>query len=155
MPLEIVTQPLLSLPAEAVVHSTEADLRYTPGPKGEIFDAAGKLPLQRALLAIGSCSVGEAVFTEGFGLSAKYIIHTVPPRWCGGKHGEDLLLARCYRNVLTLAERLDVRSLAVPMLSEGKCGYPLPRGLAVAKKELLTYPYREDITVYLVLPSAG
>lgn len=155
MSLEIVTAPLLSLPAEAVVHCADSDLRYTPGPKGEIFEAAGKLFLQRALTAIGSCGVGEAVTTEGFGLSAKYIIHTVPPRWCGGKYGEDALLAQCYRNVLKQAELLGVRSVAIPDLSKDKCGYPVQRAISVAKKELLTYPYRQEMTVFLSLPSAG
>lgn len=154
MAFEIVSEPLLSLPAEAVVNRANSGLQYASGLCGEIFDAAGKLPLQRACCAIGSCAVGQAVVTDGFGLNAKYIIHAVPPRWCGGKYGEDQLLAGCYKNVLDLAARLGVRSLAVPLLSEGLCGYPSDRGLTVAKKAILTSPAQETMRVYLTLPKS-
>ncbi len=152
MAFEIVSAPLLSLPAEAVVNRANSGLQYASGLCGEIFDAAGKLPLQRACVAIGSCSVGNAVVTAGFGLKAKYIIHAVPPRWCGGKHGEDKLLWDCYTSALRLASRLGVGSLAFPLLSEGLCGYPVDRGLAVAKKAILSFPASEDMKVYLSLP---
>ncbi len=153
MALEIVSEPLLSLSAEAVVNRANSGLQYASGLCGEIFDAAGKLPLQRACVAIGSCAVGKAVVTEGFNLKAKYIIHAVPPRWCGGKHGEDELLAGCYQNALELASRLGVRSLAFPLLSEGLCGYPADRGLAVAKKAILTSSVQNDIKIYLTVPN--
>ncbi len=152
MPFEVVTTPLLDLPAEAVVNRANMGLQYATGLCGEIFDAAGKLLLQRACCAIGSCRVGEAVVTEGFGLKAKYIIHTVPPRWCGGKHQEDRLLAECYRNALAIASRLGLRSVAFPLLSEGLCDYPQDRGLTVAKREILTFSFTEEMTVYLSLP---
>lgn len=152
MNLEIVRAPLLSLPAEAVVNRANVGLQYASGLCAEIFEAAGKLPLQRACCAIGSCGVGEAVVTEGFGLKAKYIIHAVPPRWCGGKHEEDRLLAECYRNVLNTASRLGVSSLAVPLLSEGLCGYPDERGLSIAKKEILTFSSQDLTRVFLSVP---
>ena len=151
MAFEIVTAPLLSLPADAVVNQANGGLQYASGVCGEIFDAAGKLPLQRACCAIGSCPVGEAVVTEGFGLKAKYIIHTVPPRWCGGKYGEDRLLEKCYENVLNLAFRLNVATLAVPLLSFNLCGYPSERGIFVAKKVILRSPYVVDMDVFLSL----
>ena len=141
MTLELVNTPLLSLNADAIVNRTNMGLQYTDGLCGEIFEAAGKLPLQHALCTIGNCNVGEAVVTDGFNLKAKHIIHAVPPRWCGGKHGEDLLLEHCYKSVLTLANKLDIKTLAIPLLSEDRCGYPLDRGLAVAKKAILTFPF--------------
>lgn len=152
MAFEIVSEPLLSLPAEAVVNRANIGLQYASGLCGEIFDAAGKLPLQRACVAIGSCPVGEAVATEGFALPAKYIIHAVPPRWCGGMHKEDELLAGCYRKSIALAARLGVRSLAFPLLSEGLCDYPMDRGLSVAKKAIMTAPAQENMKIYLTVP---
>lgn len=152
MILKLVTDPLLSLPAEAIVNRTNMGLQYAHGLCGEVFEAAGKLPLQHALSAIGICNVGEAVLTEGFHLKAKHIIHAVPPRWCGGKHGEDQLLEHCYRSVLTLADQLNVQSLAIPLLSEDRCGYPTERGLSVAKKAILGFPFAGNPTIYLVVP---
>ncbi len=151
MAFEIVNEPLLSLPAEAVVNRANSGLQYASGLCGEIFDAAGKLPLQRACVAIGSCPVGNAVATEGFALAAKYIIHAVPPRWCGGKYGEDRLLSECYKAALNVASRLGVRSLALPLLSEGLCGYPSDRDLSVAKQVILSSPFQNQGKVFLTL----
>ncbi len=151
MSFEIVKKPLLTLPAEAVVNRANMGLQYASGLCGEIFDAAGKLPLQRACIALGSCPVGDAVVTDGFGLRAKYIIHAVPPRWCGGKYGEDKLLFECYQKVLKHAAALGVQSLALPLLSEDRCGYPTDRGLAVAKKSITSSPYGENLQIYLTL----
>jgi len=151
MAFQIVSDPLLALPAEAVVNRVNGGLQYSSGLCAQIFDAAGKLPLQRALCAIGTCSVGDAVVTPGFGLSAKYIIHAVPPRWCGGKYGEDQLLFRCYRQALSRAAQLGVRSVAFPLLSADLCGYPEDRGISVAKEAILNSPFQQTGTVYLTL----
>ena len=146
----VVSEPLLSIPAQAVVNHANVGLQYASGLCGTIFDRAGKLKLQRACCAIGVCAVGEAVVTDGYDLSAKYIIHAVPPRWCGGKHGEDRLLEDCYRNCMKIARRLGVKSVAFPLLSEGCCNYPYGRGLAVAKK-VLSAPENDDVQIYLTL----
>lgn len=151
MAFEIVATPLLSLPAEAVVNCANSGLQYSAGLCGEIFDAAGKLPLQRACVALGECAVGSAVVTDGFGLSAKYIIHAVPPRWCGGKYGEDQLLSECYKSTLNLASRLGVRSLALPLLSQGLCGYPADRDLSIAKQAILSSRFQQEGKVFLTL----
>ncbi len=151
MAFEIVSGRLLELPAEAVVNRANIGLQYASGLCGEIFDAAGKIPLQRACCAIGSCGVGKSVVTEGFGLKAKYIIHAVPPRWCGGKAGEDGILAACYTSVLENAQKLGVRSVAFPLLSHGLCGYPDDRGLEIAKRTISQSPVTEEMKVYLVL----
>ena len=137
MKFEIVQTPLLSLSAEAVVNRANIGLQYASGLCGEIFDAAGKIPLQRALCAIGTCSVGHAVVTSGFSLPSRFIIHAVPPCWCGGKHGEDKILAQCDRNVLALAERLKVHSLALPLLSRDRFEYPEELDLQIAEAPML------------------
>ena len=46
---------------------------------------------------------GQAKITKGYNLPAKYVIHTPGPVWRGGGHGEEALLASCYRESLKLA----------------------------------------------------
>ena len=41
--------------------------------------------------------------TPGFGLAARYVVHTVGPVWRGGSEGEPELLASCYRRTLEVA----------------------------------------------------
>ena len=148
----MIRRPLLTLRAQAVVNRANVGLQYSSGICGEIFDAAGKLQLQRACSEFGSCGVGEAVVTKGYRLDSDYIIHTVPPRWCGGKHSEDLLLTRCYEQSLKAAARLGVRTVAFPFLSDSCCGYPRDRGLSVARSAILAFPQEEEMMVYLALP---
>jgi O-acetyl-ADP-ribose deacetylase (regulator of RNase III) len=79
---------------------------------------------------------GEAVATTAGELPARYVIHTVGPRY--GKHGgrEPELLAACYRNSLALAAELGLSSVAFPAVSTGVYGYPKPEAAAVASSAI-------------------
>jgi len=91
---------------DAVVNAANEHLAQGSGVCGAIFRAAGAAQLTEACDAIGHCATGDAVATPGFGLSARWIIHTVGPRWIDGKHQQTELLASCYRRTLEVAEGL-------------------------------------------------
>ncbi|MCH2106829.1 MAG: macro domain-containing protein, partial [Planctomycetes bacterium] len=78
------------------------------------------------------CPTGEARITEGYGLPARYVIHTVGPVWRGGGEGEPELLAACYRNSVALAAERGLNTLALPAISCGVYGYPLEEAASVA-----------------------
>jgi len=86
------------------------------------------IPNMQKLLAacrkIGGCPSGEARLTPGFGLQARWIIHTVGPVWNGGRDDEARLLASCYKNSLRLASQHGIGSIAFPAISTGAFGYP-------------------------------
>jgi O-acetyl-ADP-ribose deacetylase len=64
--------------------------------------------------------------------SAKYVIHTVGPRWKGGTRGEAATLASCYRSCLALACAHGLASIAFPSISTGAFAYPLRDATEVA-----------------------
>jgi O-acetyl-ADP-ribose deacetylase len=64
------------------------------------------------------------------------VIHTVGPVWHGGKSNEDELLARCYRNSLTLAEKHAIRKIAFPCISTGVYRFPSERAARIALREI-------------------
>ena len=74
--------------------------------------------------------------TRGYRLSARWVIHTVGPVWRGGDHGEDALLASCYRNSLALAVEHGIHSIAFPAISTGVYGFPLGRATRIAVAEV-------------------
>ena len=70
--------------------------------------AAGKP--RPAMRAIGSVELGRAVFTPGYGLPARFVVHTATPAW--GSTGRELeVLAQCYESALSLADQDRVISL--------------------------------------------
>jgi O-acetyl-ADP-ribose deacetylase (regulator of RNase III) len=117
---------------DAVVNAANRHLLGGGGVDGAIHRAAGADRLQAACRAIGECPPGHAVVTDGFDLSARFIIHTVGPVWHGGGSGERATLAACYRNVLARADEVGARSVAFPAISTGVYGYPSGQAAEVA-----------------------
>lgn len=140
--LEIVQADITTLDVDAVVNAANASLSPGGGVCGAIHRAAGA-ELADACEDAGPCPTGEARITPGFGLRARWVIHAVGPRWQGGAHDEDRLLASCYRAALSLAARHGVASVAFPAISTGIYAFPLDRATAIALREIATALVRE------------
>jgi O-acetyl-ADP-ribose deacetylase len=130
--LEAVRGDITAERVDAVVNAANVQLRGGGGVDGAIHRAAGAADLRAACHAIGGCPPGEAVVTDGFALSARFIIHTVGPVWRGGDGGEPEILASCYRSTLAKADEIGARSLAFPAISTGVYGYPPDEAASVA-----------------------
>ena len=87
---------------------------------------------------------GKAVITSGGRLKARYVIHTVGPRWHGGNNGEPELLADCYSNSLALAASKGLKSLSFPAISTGAFGYPIEAASKVALETTKNYVARSN-----------
>ncbi len=134
---EVVEADITTLQVEAIVNAANETLLGGGGVDGAIHRASGPqlLAACRALPQVRAnvrCPTGEARITPGFGLPAKFVIHTVGPVWRGGEHGEAELLASCYRESLRLAREHGVRSIAFPAISCGVYGYPLEQAATIA-----------------------
>lgn len=93
---------------------------------------------------LNGCATGEAKITKGYNLPAEWIIHTVGPIWRGGEQGEDQLLAKCYRNCLSLAELYEIRTIAFPAISTGAYRFPMERAAKIAVREVKTFLERPN-----------
>jgi O-acetyl-ADP-ribose deacetylase len=120
---------------DAIVNAANESLLGGGGVDGAIHRAAGP-QLREYCAKLGGCRPGEARITPGFGLGAKWIVHTVGPVWTGGGSGEDRVLASCYRESLTLAAQHGARTLAFPQISTGAYGYPVERACAIAVRTI-------------------
>lgn len=136
MAVEALRGDITTLAVDVVVNAANSALRRGGGVCGAIFAAAGT-ELDAACADLGHCATGDAVATPGFGLPARWVVHTVGPVWRGGGDGEAHLLASCYRRSLEVAAELGATSIAFPAISTGVFGYPPDEAAEVAVRSTL------------------
>ena len=148
MPFHIIRQDITKIETDAVVNPTDEKLSGAGGVDFAIHTAAGN-ELREECRALGGCKTGEAKATHGFNLPVKFVIHTVGPKYRGGKEGEAELLVSCCRNSLALAEKLGCKSIAFPLISAGTFGCPAELVLKTLTAQIRKFLRTKEMDVYL------
>lgn len=152
MPLLIVHDDITKLEVDAIVNAANSELRMGGGVCGAIFRASGPIEMQAACNALSPIKTGEAIYTPGFNLPAKNVIHAVGPIYDKAKHSEsEQLLSNAYTASLKIAKDNGFESIAFPLISSGIYGYPKAEALEVATKSISSFLDGYDMEVYLVI----
>ena len=152
MPFQIIREDITKVRADAIVNTANPHPTYGRGTDYAVYKAAGEEKLLAERKKIGEIAVGEAAVTPAFGLSAKFIIHTVGPVWKGGTENEFADLSSCYRKSLLLAKQLGCESIATPLIAAGNYGFPRKEALDIALDEIKSFlDDEDDIDVTLVV----
>lgn len=131
MSIRVIQGDITKIDADAIVNAANTTLLGGGGVDGAIHRAAGPALLVECRTLHG-CATGEAKLTSGYNLPARFVIHTPGPIWHNGNHGEDGLLASCYRNSLLLADSRGCVSVAFPSISTGVYHFPIERAAGIA-----------------------
>lgn len=139
-----VAGDITKLNVDAIVNAANTSLLGGGGVDGAIHRAAGP-ELLEACRKLHGCATGDAKATPGFRLPARWVFHAVGPVWNGGTHGEDALLAGCYRRCLQLAAEHAVRSIAFPAISTGVYSFPPERAARIAVSTVQEHADRSEV----------
>lgn len=151
MPLKIVRNDISKVKADAIVNSANKNPICGGGAEYHIYNAAGYDDLLKAREQVGPLKVAQVAVTPAFALEAKYIIHTVGPKWKGGDSGEALALANCYRGALDKAQQLGCQSIAFPLISSGVFKFPKDSALRIALDAIGEFLQTNEMDVMLVV----
>ena len=143
--ITLVLSDLLRSPCDIVVISANPSLLAGSGISGIIHKAAGP-QLEATAKPFAPLTPGQAIITPAFNLSAKYIIHTVCPRYMDGQRGESEQLYHAYASALALhSEAPDAKSIAFVSMGTGVYKWPLELAADIAVKALLTSTFEETL----------
>ena len=152
MELKILKHDISELNTDAIVLPSNENLLMGKGASSAIFHAAGERKLKKELKQYNTVPIGLSVITDGCNLNAKYIIHSVVPKWIDGNHDEYGYLAAAYESALTVAETAACKTIAFPLMCAGNNGFRKDIALGIAKESIENFNKYESISkVYLVL----
>jgi O-acetyl-ADP-ribose deacetylase (regulator of RNase III) len=123
---------------DVIVNAANSRLAGGGGVDGAIHRAGGP-EIMRQCRRISGCPTGKAVITTGGDLKARYVIHTVGPRYDKGTGKEAALLKSAYHESLCLATENNLKSIAFPAISTGAYGYPLHEAARIAMQTIIDY----------------
>mgnify|MGYP001304138452 CR=1 FL=1 len=138
--LRIVKGDLTESNVDAIVNAANSYLQHGGGVAGAIVRKGGHI-IQEESNRIGFVPVGECAITSGGNLKARYVIHTVGPRW--GEGDEEKKLASAIKNTLKRANEKGFKSLSMPAISAGIFGFPKKQCAAIIVHEIVSFIQKE------------
>lgn len=117
---------------DAIVNAANQAMRGGGGVDGAIHRGGGPAILRECIEKFPhGLATGDAGWTTAGDLAARWVIHTVGPNYNAGQRDRSLLEA-CYRRALAVADELEARVVAFPLISTGVFGWPRQDAIAAA-----------------------
>jgi O-acetyl-ADP-ribose deacetylase len=136
--LDVVEGDITEQDVDAIVNAANERMRGGGGVDGAIHRAAGPGLLEECVERFPhGLRTGDAGWTHGHDLAARWVIHVVGPIHGVGDRG---LLVSCYTNALRVADEIGATSVAFPLVSAGVYGWPREDAIRAAVDTLRSTP---------------
>ena len=130
--------------ADAIVNAANSGMRGGGGVDGAIHRAGGPAILRDCIARFPhGLATGDAGWTTGGALPARWVIHTVGPNYGAGQR-DRALLESCYRRSLEVADELGARNVAFPLISAGVYAWPRAEAICAAIDTIAATPASVD-----------
>ena len=151
MDLSVVEGDITEQRVDAIVNAANRAMRGGGGVDGAIHRTAGPglLAECRDRFPRG-LATGDAGWTSGHDLAARWVIHVVGPNRRAGET-DRRLLESCYANALRVADELGASSVAFPLVSAGVYGWPRDDAIACAVETITATPTLVESVVLVAL----
>ena len=131
--LKIVRGDICEIKADAIVNAANNELEMGGGVAGAIKRKGGA-QIEDEAVRLGPIGIGEAVATSAGKLNARYVIHAAT---MGLDHRTDETKIRnSCASALKVADRLKIKSVAIPALGCGVGGFPLKASAKIMAQEV-------------------
>lgn len=133
--IQIVKGDLTEENVDAIVNAANAYLQHGGGVAGAIVRRGGadiQAESNAWVQQHGPVTHAQPAYTNAGRLPCRYVVHAVGPVW--GEGDEDQKLAKAVSGSLALAERLELKSIALPAISTGIFGFPKERAARIILK---------------------
>jgi O-acetyl-ADP-ribose deacetylase (regulator of RNase III) len=130
--LNVVRADITTLEVDVIVNAASSRMRGGGGVDGAVHAAAGPALLAECIARFpDGLATGDAGWTHGYQLPARWVIHVVGPDRRAGQN-DPRLLESCYTRALAVADELGASSVASPLVSAGIYRWPLDEAAAIA-----------------------
>lgn len=141
--IELAAGDLLDQRVDVIVNAANSSLLGGGGVDGAIHRDGGPEILAecrqlRAERYRDGLPVGQAVATTAGRLRARWVVHTVGPRYSRADD-RSALLADCHRNSLAVAAELGAETIAFPAIGTGVYGWPHDSAAPIALRTVADY----------------
>ncbi|XP_055930467.1 protein GDAP2 homolog [Argiope bruennichi] len=146
---------ICSLRIQVIVHSTNEALTDRSPLNDRLLNRAGPLLKEDLVLNVKACRTGEAKMTKGYNLPARYVIHTVGPKFnIKYQTAAESALFSCYFKVLQLVKEHNLGEVGLCVINSLRRNYPPHDGAHIAlrtvRRFLEKYGAAFDLIVFAV-----
>lgn len=137
----VVQGDITAAETDVVVNAANEHLRHGGGVAAALASVGGEefvADSNRWVTEHGPLGPGEAAVTVAGGLSARWVVHVVGPRYWQ-KGDKPALLRQAVRAALDSSAGIGARSVAMPTISSGVFGYPLEEAASLIASECVRW----------------